>query len=146
MGRDFTGKYVCTESTGFDNFMEEMGVPWLVRKGLELFSNGNPTLEIAVEGDTMIFDLENMSPSQEFLRRVTAGCAPFEHTDHMGYLLEGTCEWEGDNFTITLQPKSAGGKGYKCVRELTDAGGVVVTMIPNGVEEKKMRRHFARQA
>lgn len=91
----------------------------------------------------MIFDLENMSPSQEFLRRVTAGCAPFEHTDHMGYLLEGTCEWEGDNFTITLQPKSAGGKGYKCVRELTDAGGVVVVRAQGGPNQKQHKKRGA---
>jgi len=45
MGREFNGKFVCSETTGFEDFMEEMGVPWLVRKGLAMFSSGNPSLE-----------------------------------------------------------------------------------------------------
>lgn len=123
--------------------MEELGIPWLVRKGMSLFSSSKPALEIILEGDTMTFNIENMPPGHEFMRKIQTGCDAFEHTDQMGVKLTVTCYWEGDDFVINLAPVVAGTPGYKAVRSVTETG-MTATMIPNDNKAKQMVRTFVR--
>lgn len=141
----FNGDFMCSETTGFEDFMEEMGVPWLVRKGLSMFSTGNPKLEIIMEGeDTMVWNLENISPSHEFMRRVTAGLLSFDTTDLMGYVCEVKAWWEEDKFVVDLKSKTEGGKGYRVIREVQNDFSILAKMIPNGNNAKQMTRTFSR--
>jgi len=70
----------------------------------------------------MIWNLENMSPSHEFMRTLTAGASPFDTTDQMGYTCEVSSHWDGDKFVIVLVSKTEGGKGYSIIREVIEQG------------------------
>ena len=75
----------------------------------------------------MTFNIENMAPSHEFMRKIAAGCDAFTHTDQMVVKLTVSCYWEGDDFVINLAPVVAGTTGYKVVRSVTEKGLTAVS-------------------
>ena len=73
------------------------------------------------EGETMLWNVDNLHPSHEFMRSCTAETRDFEHSDQFGNTHLVKVYWEGEDFVILLTPLVEGScKGYKVVRHATE--------------------------
>jgi hypothetical protein len=149
MGREvFVGSWSCIECTGEDEFMTEMGVPWIIRQGLwatNSFSS-TPTIDIKLEEDDVMY--WNVSTCQEWQKPMIrlGPNLPAVLDTPAGNRCDLKAEWVGDDFVVKQTPQPGQGGGTMTMtRSIVDADTIKMCAVANGKVEATCTRIFKRQ-
>ncbi|XP_035660105.1 sodium/calcium exchanger regulatory protein 1-like [Branchiostoma floridae] len=128
-GNNIAGKWKLHHNEGFEEFLEEMGAPYLARKAV---GKSHPTQEIVINGDHVTIKFISMLMTREI--NFTIG-QEFE-TEWSGQKNKAMARWEDGKLVMT----ETGARGKSTTSRYVDEDGMLQMVItsPKGLVCKRV--------
>ena len=118
------GKYQRVSAEKYDEFLNALGVNFLLRKAA---TASTPSMEVTEEGGVWNIKTSTTLKSMELKFKIGE---PFEETTADGREVSALVTLDGNKFTCEQTAKKEGQKSTKTVREFTDEGCTITMEIP----------------
>jgi len=128
----FNGKYKLESSENFDQFMQALGVNYLLRK---VGNTTKPTLTIETDGKHFKFLSESTFKNIKVEFNLDE---EYEDSSPDGRKTKNTVSLKDDKLTQTEKSLDGKGKEVTYIRELTDNGDLKVTCILDDIKATRL--------